>query len=500
MGTTILWLMLATLLGVALGAGALWLRMRSASRAQALAEARLRAAHYALAAQRQESALTRELFAALLETSPRPLLITSRERVTLFANPAALALVGLAREQIVGRGAASVLQDYDTTLLLQEAARTGRACERTFQRATTGQTWHVTATPLRLSDATTNTPEDAAADDDMRTLTPPTLPVISGEGSSPQPVSHLILAIEDLTELRRLEVVRRDFVAHVSHELRTPLAATKLLAETLVNALDRDPGAARDFAGRIIGEIDHLAQMVNELLELSRIESGKLHLHREPTDMAGLIEVAIERMAPIADLHGVALRMALPDAQPDAFVDGERIAEALINLIDNGLKYTPAGGSVTVSAEVATPPASVGANSAAGGAPAMSQPSPHTGPMLIVHVRDTGVGIGEDDLPRVFERFFKVDRARTRAASPTGAPASPGQASLRVAASVPAFQPRDGADGRAAGTGLGLAIARHLVELHGGRIWAESRLGQGSVFSFALPLATDAARAQAEGS
>ena len=120
--------------------------------------------------------------------------------------------------------------------------------------------------------------------------------------------------------------------------------------------------------------------------------------------------------------------------------------------------------------------------------------------MLIVQVRDTGVGIGEDDLPRVFERFFKVDRARTRAASPTGAPASPGQASLRVAASVPAFQPRDGADGRAAGTGLGLAIARHLVELHGGRIWAESRLGQGSVFSFALPLATEDERALADQS
>jgi two-component system phosphate regulon sensor histidine kinase PhoR len=207
--------------------------------------------------------------------------------------------------------------------------------------------------------------------------------------------------------------------------------------------------------------------------------------------MAGLIEVAIERMAPIADLHGVALRVEAPDALPDAFVDGERIAEALINLIDNGLKYTPEGGSVTVSAEVATLTGVVDAAGAAMGGsrgPA-SQPLAPAGPMLIVHVRDTGVGIGEDDLPRVFERFFKVDRARTRAASLASTNAASGQAPSRMAESVLAFQPRDGADGRAAGTGLGLAITRHLVELHGGRIWAESRLGQGSVFSFALPLA-----------
>jgi len=501
MGAMILAVALAILVGVALGMAATWLRVRSASRAQVLAEARVRALRAALDIQRRGDARARELFAALLETSPRPLLITSRERVTLFANPAALALVGLPSEQVVGRVAASVIQDYDTTRLLQQAARTGRVCERTFQRATTGQTWHVTVTPLRLSDATTGTPEDSAPDEDARDLTPPLLPIISAQAGA-QPVTHLILAIEDLTELRRLEVVRRDFVAHVSHELRTPLAATKLLAETLIGALDRDPDAARDFAGRIIGEIDHLSQMVNELLELSRIESGKLHLHQEPTDMAGLIEVAVERMAPIADLHRVALRVALPDALPDAFVDGERIAEALINLIDNGLKYTPEGGRVTISAETATPPA-IPVGVAPGVARPMSQPLPSTQPMLIVHVRDTGVGIGEDDLPRVFERFFKVDRARTRVANLNGAGVAPdrthGTASARAGASyVPALQARDGVDGRAAGTGLGLAIARHLIELHGGRIWAESRLGQGSVFSLALPLATDAERVQAE--
>ncbi len=522
MGTTIFSLTLAMLLGVALGVATLWLRLRDARSTQAQAAARLRATQRALADQRQSSALTHELFDAILEVSPRPLLITTRERVALFANPAALALFGLPREQVIGRVAASVIQDYDTTRLLQEGARSGQVSERTFQRATTGQTWHVTVTPLRLSDATGNGLAEAPRQTLATTLSADGGRSMKRQGQT-APISHLLLTIEDLTELRRLEVVRRDFVAHVSHELRTPLAAVKLLAETLVNALDRDPDAARDFGARIIGEINHLSQMVAELLELSRIESGKLHLRREPTDVAGLIEAAVERMAPIADQYSVGLRVALPADLPDAFVDGERIAEALINLIDNGLKYTPDGGSVTITAEVAIPPllpvastlsplmtplvtpsgprmAGEAAGNAVAPAPGGSSgplaPIPLGCPAVIIRVRDTGVGIGEDDLPRVFERFFKVDRARTRAASQTGA--APGQAPRRVMASAPTFQPKDGKDGRAAGTGLGLAIARHLVELHGGRIWAESSPGRGSVFSFTLPLATADEQALAE--
>ncbi len=148
-------------------------------------------------------------------------MITDRDRVILFANDAALALVRLPASQVIGRRAASVLQDYDTTQLLARAARTNQIAERTFQRVTTGQTWRVIATPLRL---------DAEA------------------SGAPDAMTDIALTIEDLTELRRLETVRRDFVAHVSHELRTPLAAMKLLAETLVNALDRDPAAARGFA------------------------------------------------------------------------------------------------------------------------------------------------------------------------------------------------------------------------------------------------------------
>jgi two-component system phosphate regulon sensor histidine kinase PhoR len=281
-------------------------------------------------------------------------------------------------------------------------------------------------------------------------------------------------------------------VAHVSHELRTPLAAVKLLAETLVSALDRDPTAARGFATRISAEADHLAQMVAELLELSRIESGKITLQTEPTDMAALIEAVIERMRPLGEERGVALAASLPDALPDTLCDGERIGEVLVNLIHNGVKYTNPGGQVTVSAEVIeeTPGAS-GASSASSGSGAQQRVMR---PMLVTRVSDNGVGISDDDLPRVFERFFKADRARTRRLAPAQPEAGQVQQQTDAQAGSQAQA--------AAGTGLGLAIARHLVELHGGRIWAASRLGRGSVFSFTLPLAQEReaqSEAQSEG-
>ncbi len=388
----------------------------------------------------------------VLAAYSRPVLLTNRERVIHYANPAALELLRAPREQVIGRGSAAVLQDYDTTQLLVRAARLGEVCERTFDRVTTGQTWRVVATPLRVN------PES-------------------------DEVTDIALTIDDLTELRRLETVRRDFVAHVSHELRTPLAAMRLLAETLVNALDRDPVAARGFALRIAAEAEHLAQMVAELLELSRIESGKITLRTEPTDMSGLIEAVIERMAPLADERKITLAASLPETLPDSLCDGERIGEVLINLIHNGLKYTNPGGQVTVSAEVIDDEMVVAGSGGAGHLRVKQ-------PMLAVRVRDTGVGISDDDLPRVFERFFKADRARTRQVPTLTIEAEQGQ----TAGSQTAGSQAAGSQAQAAaGTGLGLAIARHLVELHGGRIWAESRVGRGSVFSFTLPLAPNGA-------
>src|SRR5690348_7461211 len=326
--------LLALLLGAALAGGILWPRLRYAEFRRRRLDAAVARGQERITALQREADFRLDLVRALVEAYPRPVFVTDRYREILFANQAALDLVGLPRADVIKRVAASVLQDYDTTRLLQDALHSGLPQDQTFKRAVTGQTWHVLVTPVRLAPYPEQPFEPAAQ--------PPL----------PPGATHLVLAVEDLTELRRLETVRRDFVSHVSHELRTPLAALKLLSETLTRAVESDPPAARDFARRIGSEIDHLAQMVAELLELSRIESGKVRLSLEPTDLAGVVEVALQRMQPLADECGVSLGFEMPPGLPDALADAARIGEVLVNLLHNGLKYTPAGGMVTVSAEV----------------------------------------------------------------------------------------------------------------------------------------------------
>lgn len=437
-------LLVAALLGALFAAAALWTRLRLARRRSVLDALALGRTRGELFTKRVEAEHLRELFDAVMDVFPRPVIITDHHRIVLYANPAALEMLEITRQQAERRLAARVIRDYDTTLLLMEAAEHGQPIERTIQRASTGQVWRVSVTPFQL------TPYEPD----------PNLPE-----PRPDKRPHLILVIEDVTELRRLERVRRDFVAHVSHELRTPLAALRLMAETLEGAVESDPPAARRFASRISAESNHLAQLVAELLELSQIESGTMQLHREPTELAGLVEVALDRLRPLAEERGITLRNAVADDLPLVLVDGARIGEVLVNLLHNGIKYTPAGGAVTASAEV-TPSEGEQRDDGAG--------------RLRVRVSDTGVGIAAEDLPRIFERFYKADRSRTRSIEAT----SP----ERIA---PAED--TGAQARAAtGTGLGLAIARHLIELHGGRIWAESEPGTGSVFSFTLPIADEA--------
>lgn len=433
----------AFLAGMVVVGALAWLQLRIEERKRRGAEEQRYIAERRLESRLHEIARLHDMSGVLLEAYPRPVLITDQDRTILFANSAALELLHLPREQVIGRAAASVIQDYEAMRVLLEAAQSHAPAEATFRRATTGQTWRVS----------------------VMLITAPQQPAPGAPELDPAPdVQRMILTIEDLTELRRLELMRRDFVAHVSHELRTPLAAVKLLTDTLAETVEDDPATARGFAQRISGEIDHLTRMVAELLELSRIESGKIKLRTEPVDIAGLVEVSIDRMSPLADEREVRLVSAVPDNLPDALADTSRAGEILINLLHNGIKYTPPGGHVTVSAEVveanATGEVITDARRAHGDV------SPRQ--MLAIHVVDTGVGIGENDLPRVFERFFKVDRARTREAEGAALPETRA----------------------AAGTGLGLAISRHLVELHGGYLWAESRVGRGSAFSFTLPLAT----------
>ena len=242
-----------------------------------------------------------------------------------------------------------------------------------------------------------------------------------------QHTSGSLLLAQDLTRIRRLETVRRDFVSNISHELRTPLASLKALAETLQEGALDDPPAARRFVDQIQIEADALTQMVNELLELSKIESGRFSLDRSPIAAPDLLHSAAQRMQVQAVRANINLRVECEENLPRVQVDSQRLEQVLINLIHNAVKFTRPGGEVILLAE--------------------SIPGE-----VRFAVRDTGVGIPAEEVSRIFERFYRVDKSRT---------------------------------GR--GTGLGLSIAKHIIEAHKGRIWAESTEGQGSTFYFTVP-------------
>lgn len=237
-----------------------------------------------------------------------------------------------------------------------------------------------------------------------------------------------LLLVQDLTRVRRLETVRRDFISNVSHELRTPLASLKALTETLRDGALSDPQAAPRFLGRIETEVDALTQMAQELLDLARIESGQVGLNLSRVSPSQLLESSAERMRAQAERAGLTLLVESAASLPEVRADRGRLEQVLVNLIHNAVKFTGPGGSVTLSAK-------------------------SDGQRVCFSVADTGEGIPEDDLLRIFERFYRVDRSRT-----------------------------------GGGTGLGLSIARHIVEAHGGKIWAESVEGRGSTFSFTIPI------------
>ena len=239
----------------------------------------------------------------------------------------------------------------------------------------------------------------------------------------------VLIVFHDLTDVQRTEQIRRDFVANVSHELRTPLAALKSVVETLAEGALEDERVAHEFLRRADAEVDRLVQLVEELLELSRIESGDQPPVLQETDVASLLSEAVERLGPQAERAGLNLRLELSPGLGLIRLDGARIERAIVNLLHNAIKFTPAGGDVTLAAR-------------------------REDSSLLVQVRDTGAGIAQSDLSRIFERFYKVDQSRA-----------------------------------SGGSGLGLALVKHAVEAHGGSVSVESERTKGSVFSLRIPIA-----------
>ena len=240
----------------------------------------------------------------------------------------------------------------------------------------------------------------------------------------------VVVILHDITELRRLEQVRTEFVANVSHELRTPLTAIQGYLETLLDGALEEREHARKFLEIVFRHTERLGRLTDDLTDLSNIELGKVSLRLEPTSVAEIADSVVTIISPRASGGQVKVEARLPVDLPEVLADRDRLSQILINLVDNAVKYTPKGGQVTVEGRV--DPAG----------------------MVEVTVRDTGVGIPKADLPRLTERFYRVDKARSRDLG---------------------------------GTGLGLAIVKHLVLAHGGELDIESELWKGTSVRFTLP-------------
>jgi two-component system phosphate regulon sensor histidine kinase PhoR len=221
--------------------------------------------------------------------------------------------------------------------------------------------------------------------------------------------------------------MRRELIGNISHDLRTPIAGIKAMVETLKDSALNDKEAAANFLTRIDDEVDRLTQMVTELTELSHIETGRAELRRVPTNINLLVEEVVAQMNPLAANRPVTIFTDLKINCPIIKIDRDRIRQTLINIVHNAIKFNKPGGKIIISTVYDTE-------------------------SITVSVSDSGTGISQEDLPHIFERFYKADKARSRG-----------------------------------GSGLGLAIAKHTIQAHGGSISVKSEEGKGSIFSFNLP-------------
>jgi two-component system, OmpR family, phosphate regulon sensor histidine kinase PhoR len=374
----------------------------------------------------------KHFFQKLVEAMPWPIVIVDRELGIFHFNESGQALLGLgvrAGKQRLDE----LLDDVAILELIRASVQMGLARSREFYRASSGATWRVSVRPVEYRKGSGGKGQEDATE------------AISTEAAC----GYFAVVIEDLTEQRRLDRVRVDFIANISHELRTPLASVRLLAETLEDAIETNPEKAQVFVEKIENEAQYLNDLVAELLELSRIESGHAPMSIEPVDVAMLVREVMARLLPQAQRQRVILRSQIEMEQTMVAADTRQIARVLVNLVHNAIKFTPSGGTIIIGT--------------------YRQPDNAT---QCFFVRDTGVGIPPEDLSRVFERFYKVSQSRSR-----GNFVGPG----------------------GGGSGLGLALARHVIEAHGGRICATSEINKGSTFTFTLPIIIPAKNITSEG-
>ncbi len=332
--------------------------------------------------------------AVILSNINDGIIMTDAAGNIILANTAAERIFNFKEAQFIGHSLIEAVHDHEIVEVLKKSIQTAQ--EQSVQvESVTERFFRVIAVPLA-----TTTSSDA------------------------------LILVQDLTEMRNLQMMRQEFLGNVSHELRTPLTTIKAIVETLQDGAIADKEVAYDFLNKVNNEVDGMTQMVMELIELSRIETGTLKLKLEPVNLNAITQDVFQRLSPLAERQGVTLVNNTTENIPTIMADGARIQQVIGNIIHNGIKFTPSGGKVTT--QITVDPDKV-----------------------LFTVSDTGIGISRQDLPHVFERFFKADKSRS-----------------------------------STGTGIGLAIAKHIVNAHGGRVWVQSEEGKGSTFGFSLPFPT----------
>lgn len=338
----------------------------------------------------------RNKLAAILSSMDEGVLAIDRQGNIILINPVVEKLFRVTAEEAVGRNVIEVIRNYELERLIRKALEENihQAVEMSFLMP------------------------------DPRIFRVQLVPLRRGEE-----MAGIVVVLRDISELRRLEQMRSEFVANVSHELRTPLTSIRGFTETLLDGALEDPTVARHFLQIIHDEAERLTRLINDLLSLSTLESRRREPNRKLLDWHRLVGEVVSMLAPLVQGKNLEVEVKVAEDLPPVPADRDMMGQMLINLLDNAIKYTPDGGKIKVAVW-------------------------GEGDNLVLQVADTGIGIPPESLPRIFERFYRADKARSR---------------------------------ELGGTGLGLAIVKHIVEAHGGRIEVESRVNGGTSFTVYLP-------------